>query len=344
MGKVKQRLEGHSKEERAKNRRALGSLRELTVQPQTRKRYSLAKQKFYDYAHTNGLSIPTKFSAFDDMLADYVEHLWSEGEGRALASDTVAGFQDTEPRLKGQLQVTWRLLKTWHVNEIPSRAPPLPEECLQAMLGWCLFHEEYAFGLSLLLGFYGLLRTGEILGLCNHHILMTSPDKPAVISLGLTKSGKRAGASESVTISVTSALQWLWAWKNASSSRCPLTPAPHQWRKKFSECVKALHLEQFEFRPYSLRRGGATCWFGRHGSLDRIIVLGRWAAARTARIYINEGLAMVASLKIPRKSLVPFLRTFHQHDLNLLPRALERAKAGKGEVEVRCFLPVRGGN
>ena len=195
------------------------------------------------------------------------------------------------------------------------------------MLGWCLFHEEYAFGLSLLLGFYGLLRTGEILGLCNHHILMTSPDKPAVISLGLTKSGKRAGASESVTVSVTCALQWLWAWKNASSSHCPLTPAPHQWRKKFSECVKALNLEQFEFRPYSLRRGGATCWFGRHGSLDRIIVLGRWAAAR------NEGLATLASLKLPRKSLVPFLRTFHQRDLAQLPRQLERAKAGLGELE-----------
>ena len=81
METVKQHLEGHSKEERAKNRQASGTLRELTVQPQTRKRYSLAQQKFDDYALTNGLCIPTKFTAFDDMLADYVEHLWSIGEG-----------------------------------------------------------------------------------------------------------------------------------------------------------------------------------------------------------------------------------------------------------------------
>ena len=333
MGKVKQHLEGHSKELRARNRQAMGTLRELTVQPQTRKRYSQAKNKFYDYARSNGLTIPSNFTAFDDMLADYVEHLWSMGEGRALASDTVAAFQDTEPRLKGKLQVTWRLLKTWHVNEVPSRAPPLPEECLFAMLGWCLFHEEYAFGLSLLLGFYGLLRTGEILGVCNHHILMTSPDKPAVISLGLTKSGKRAGASESVTISVTCALQWLWAWKHTSPPHSPLTPKPHQWRKTFSQCIKALNLEEFEFRPYSLRRGGATFWFGRHGSLDRIIVLGRWAAVRTARLYINEGLALLATLKIPKKAIRPFVRTFHRHDLAKLSRTLERAKAGQGEVE-----------
>ena len=262
------------------------------------------------------------------MLADYIGYLWSVGEGRALASDTVAAFQDTEPRLKGKLQVTWRLLKTWHVNEIPS---PLPEECLFAMLGWCLFHGEYAFGLSLLLGYYGLLRAGEILGLCNHHILMTSPDKPAVISLGLTKSGKRAGAAESVTISVTCALQWLWAWKHTSPAHSPLTPKPHQWRKTFSVCIKALNLEEFEFRPYSLQRGGATCWFGRHGSLDRIIVLGRWAAVRTARLYINEGLALLASLKLPKKSILPYVRMFHKQDLATLPRLLERAKAVWGE-------------
>ena len=333
MGKVKQVLEGRSKEHRAKSRQALGTLRQLTVQPQTRKRYRQAKDKFYAYARSNGLSIPADVTAFDDMLADYIEHLWSIGEGRALASDTVAAFQDTEPRLKGKLQVTWRLLKTWHVNEVPSRAPPLPEECLFAMLGWCLFHKEYAFGLSLLLGFYGLLRTGEILGLCNNHILMTSPEKPAVISLGLTKSGKRAGAAESVTISVTCALQWLWAWKHTSAPHCPLTPKPHQWRKTFSLCLKALNLEEFEFRPYSLRRGGATCWFGKHGSLDRIIVLGRWAAVRTARLYINEGLALLATLKVPRKSILPYLRTFHQQDLANLPRTLERAKAVWGEVE-----------
>ena len=122
MGKVKQHLEGHSKENRAKSRQALGTLRQLTVQPQTRKRYSLAKNKFYDYAHSNNsLTIPANVTAFDDMLADYIEYLWSVGEGRALAS---AAFQDTEPRLKGKLQVTWRLLKTWHVNEIPSASLP----------------------------------------------------------------------------------------------------------------------------------------------------------------------------------------------------------------------------
>lgn len=63
---------------------------------------------------------------------------------------------------------------------------------------------------TLLLGFYGLLRAGELLSVCNHHVFATAPDKPAVVSLGLTKGGKRAGAAESISVTVGPVLAWLW--------------------------------------------------------------------------------------------------------------------------------------
>ena len=93
---------------------------------------------------------------------EYIEHLWSEGEGRGVAADTVAGLQDADPKLKGQPQLTWRLLKTWNANEVPNRAPPLTEAALEAMVGWSFFHGHFEFGVSLLVGFYGMLRTGEL--------------------------------------------------------------------------------------------------------------------------------------------------------------------------------------
>lgn len=135
---MKSHLEGRRKEERAHTRQSLGTLQDLAVQPKTRKRYNEAREKFYTYLRHNDLTIPTQTLAFDELVADYIEHLWSTGEGRALASDTVAGIQDAAPHVKGKLQVTWRLLETWHVNEIPCRAPPLPEDCLFAMLGCTL--------------------------------------------------------------------------------------------------------------------------------------------------------------------------------------------------------------
>ena len=79
--------------------------------------------------------------------------------------------------------------------------------------------------------------------------------------------------------------------------------------------------------------GGATFWFGKHGSLDKILIQGRWAAARTARIYLNEGLCVLAQLTLPKKALLPYTRLFHSLKLHDLPRMLERTKAGKGNVE-----------
>ena len=260
-------------------RKNIGTLKQLTVQPKTRERYTKARQKFYRFLQHNSLQLPSQRDQLDSILAEYIEFLWAEGEGRGLASDTVAGLQDLDPRLKGQLALTWRLLKTWHVNEVPNRAPPLPELALKAMVGRSIFNDYTDFALSLLLGYYGLLRTGEIHALTAKQIFITSPSKPCVLSLGLTKGGKRAGAAESVTIQVSEVLQFLWKWKKNHTDHALLVTSTSQWRTLFAKCVAALGLDQFGFRPYSLRRGGATGWFHKHGNFDRLLILGGKPAA-----------------------------------------------------------------
>ena len=205
-------------------------------------------------------------------------------------------------------------MKTWTMHEVPNRAPPMTEAVLRAMVGWSFFHKHFAFGVSLLVCFYGLLRTGELLGLQSHQINMTSPSQPAVLSLGLTKSGKRQGAAESVTITELQVLRWLWWWKQSSSKHAFLTVKPHQWRQLFNECLNALKLSHWDFRPYSLRRGGATFYFIKTGSLDRVLLMGRWTAIKTAKIYLNSGLAMLAELQIPPSLLSPFHTVYQNTD------------------------------
>ncbi len=156
-------LEGMSTGDRAEKRQRLGPLRGLTVQPSTRKRYDHAIDDFLKFLKTNHLSLPKQREKLDPLVGDFLEHLWSSGQGRALGSDCVAGLQDMDPKLRGQLPGSWRLLKTWAINEIPNRAPPLPEHVLHAMCGWAVLKQHYGFAVSLLLGFYGMLRTGELL-------------------------------------------------------------------------------------------------------------------------------------------------------------------------------------
>eukprot|EP00435_Cladocopium_sp_Y103_P046961 s855_g13.t1 len=184
------RLEGRSKQQRRQVRKQMGSLKSLTIQPCTRARYDKAKAKFYDYLRFNSLQLPTQKALLDGLLCDYLEYLWSTGEGRALASGTLAALQDTSPRIKGSIPGAWRLLRTWLTNEIPNRAPPVPERILHALTGYFLFHQQPRMALSLLLGFYSMLRTGELLGIRNKDVTVDVRNTTAVISLGFTKGGE----------------------------------------------------------------------------------------------------------------------------------------------------------
>ena len=292
-------LEAATPAERAIRRQRMGTLRELTVQPSTRQRYSRAIDQFLAFLNQNNLVLPKSRDRLDPMVCDFLEHLWATGQGRALASDCVAGLQNQDAKIRGHLPGAWRLLKAWATNEIPNRAPPLPEHVVHAMCGWAIFHQHYAFAVSLLVGFYGMLRTGELLGLNRSDFMGSQGGRKVLLSLGLTKSGKRAGASESVVLGHDRVVKPLLRWMSLSPASKSLTCSPSQWRSLFNAALAGLSIESFGFRPYSLRRGGATWWFSRHHSLDQILLQGRWQAAKTARIYINEGLAILAEIRLP---------------------------------------------
>lgn len=179
----KRHLEGATQESRAKARQKLGPLKNLTVQPITRARYQQSLEAFFQYLKDEQLLLPKQPGELDAIASDYLEHLWAKGLGRASASNFLAALQDSQPQLKGKLPQSWRLLKTWVSNEIPNRAPPLPTEVLYAMVGYALFKEWHFFAITLLLGYYGLLRTGEILQVKGSHISVESPKGPAVVSL-----------------------------------------------------------------------------------------------------------------------------------------------------------------
>eukprot|EP00438_Fugacium_kawagutii_P034073 Skav205994 [mRNA] locus=scaffold2084:207733:210659:+ [translate_table: standard] len=218
-GKMPKRVvEARTKDEGRVVRQRLGSLRSLTVQPSTRARYDRALQRFFNFLKDHQLQLPSQKQLLDGIVSDYIEHLWSSGEGRALARDTLAALQDAQPQVKGCLQGTWRLVKTWNTTELPNRAPPMPMEVLDAMVGYALFKQQPLFALSLLIGFHGLLRTGEVLGLSKKDFSITSNSSSILISLGLTKGGQRQGALESVKVSlvdITTVVELFWQFSKA---------------------------------------------------------------------------------------------------------------------------------
>ena len=74
--------------------------------------------------------------------------------------------------------------------------------------------------------------------------------------------------------------------------------SPSVCRTKFHQLLALLQLQRFGFKWYSLRRGGATYNFGRHGNMGLTLQRGRWESSRTARIYITDGLQALNELTL----------------------------------------------
>ena len=154
--------------------------------------------------------------------------------------------------------------------------------------------------------------------------------------LVLLRVGKRHGAAESVILGFEPAVKLVQQWKLKASPTTGLARSPANWRSLFNECLQSLKLCQHGFRPYSLRRGGATFWFTKHQSFDRILVQGRWHTQKSARIYLNEGLSVLASMRIPptHPDILPFLNVFNQTvrrpQFGTLEPPLNRGRTGGG--------------
>eukprot|EP00435_Cladocopium_sp_Y103_P053819 s178_g17.t1 len=148
----------------------------------------------------------------------------------------------------------------------------------------------------------------------------------------LTKAGKRQGAAESVTIHSADVCRRLFQWKSCASPETLLCGAAHKWRKQFADVVSAVGFQDFDYRPYSLRRGGATHLFQVQGRFDALLVLGRWQAASTARIYINSGLAVLAEISIPWN---PFIRNLRSQYLAGLTKPLAKLELTNQRSQIR---------
>ena len=93
------------------------------------------------------------------------------------------------------------------------------------------------------------------------------------------------------------------AWKTTALPGDPLYPdGPVVFRREFPSLLRIFKLDTQEYKPYSLRRGGATHHFRVRGSLSLTTLRGRWSAEKTARIYINDGLATLSEFRQEKRT------------------------------------------
>ena len=279
-------------------RRRLGPLSSLRVSPKIIQRYVQCGWWFALWLLHFQLPLAMTPEQLDLQVQEYLEQLWDNNADQSVAANTISAVQHflrNSCKLKG----SWKLLTQWRKAEPSCRAPPMSEAIAKAMAMSALLAGDVGFAISMLLGFYAYLRTGEIQTLCFRQLVFSTDGSQLVLALGKCKSGKRKNQDEFVTLDHQPTIAITIAFvKNKPGNHlvCGVTPA--RWRQLFQHHLAGLHLGNVDLRPYSLRRGGATHAFSTTNSMSLVLERGRWAHTSTARIYVMEGLAIVQNTRL----------------------------------------------
>ena len=235
---------------------------------------------------------------FDLALCSFVESLWEDGDSKNEAIDCVSGVLHYLPQLKGKVPGSKRLLVAWSKCELPARASPLNTFFfLAALAGKAVALNDRRLAVSLLLGFHYMLRTGEMLKIRKMDLSLMERHSRGIVVLHETKSGQCTASSETVVMFDAYLVRMLAiVCRDLATAEFLVGCSPAAFRAKFARLVHEAGLPKCNWKPYSLLRGGATTDFLHRGQLDRTMVRGRWASAKTARLYIDDAVPMQAQL------------------------------------------------
>jgi len=282
-----------ARERRKRERAALGPLRKLLVAPTTLQRYGKQLRGFFEWRRGWRRPPIRTIRQLDLEMAERIEMFWEEGEPKSWAGDLISGAQHYLSFTRRRLPECWRLFGAWNRHELPNRAPPMDRDLTLALAGhfWRAGFRRTA--VLVLLAHHGYLRTGEALQLQCQQVVV-GRDGRGIISLGKTK-GRRI---EMVTIDdplLGRVAKLVLGEMQPGERVCDFPEAG--FRAEFQRGLEELGVGDLGYKPYSLRRGGATEDFRMHGSMDRACIRGRWRPSSSARIYIAEGLEMYARLQ-----------------------------------------------
>ena len=286
-------------------RAKIGRLGDNIVTKRVLTQYTQFAARFFEWAYGSPVRPRAlNFDQLDQLCAEYVEHLWGEGEPKGWAAYTLAAVQHFVPGARHHLPSAWRLKAAWDKLELPERAPPMTQGVALAVAGVMLTVGHPRSALAVALAFHCVLRTGEALMVRKCDITIARSKKSAIINLRLTKSGQRLNQHEVVSVDDAKLVQWLERALEKLKPGDPIVAqTPQGFRKLFYGALKVLGLSGYNFKPYSLRRGGATHHYRVKGDINGTALRGRWANIKTARIYITDALVKLQEATITPKEL-----------------------------------------
>ena len=151
----------------------------------------------------------------------------------------------------------------------------MPPDVMWAMCEIFLTGQRADLALITALAFYGFLRTTEALCLRKGQLHFANTLERVVMHLWDTKTSARKGHLETVTVEEPLIVKRLAQYiRKLEPGDTVLSCPPRQYYYFFKCALARLKLEP-DYKPYSLRRGGASSHFRTYGNLNRTQSIGR---------------------------------------------------------------------
>ena len=206
--------------------------------------------------------------------------------------DTLLGVQDRFGFCRPALVASWRVVRTWERLDPSEARTPLPHSVLLACKAIALAWNWPRVALLLHLGFFCLLRPGELFALRRGDILLntTAAGVDWLIRIAKSKSWSRSAKSQYAKLDAAQSCEFCVHFVGNMSPSVRLWPAsPSAFAARLQAVVKAATSRPVPFTPGSLRTGGATWLFLEwREDLPRLCWRGRWKDIQTLWHYIQE--------------------------------------------------------
>jgi integrase len=272
----------------------------------------------------------------DRLVVEFLNHQFQRDGSYAQCAHAVFALVAAEPRLQYKLPRSRRALKGWDRARAKRSHPPLTWELTVVLAVSMARRGRHAEAAATLLAFDCYLRISEFTRLRRHDVAM-----PLDARLGgaggtpaLRLADTKTGPNKFVSVWDAQVAEVLQSFLRSSSARrddllFPFSPA--SYRLLMRDVCDSLGLSGLQLVPHSLRHGGATRDFMRHGDVTQVMHRGRWASTKSAARYIQQGPALLlqqhavpAQLVHTGRTLATCLAAVLQHLRRTVPSAAPR--------------------
>jgi hypothetical protein len=260
------------------------------------------------------------------VLKTYAMHLFASGRKLYELRYTLIAVQHRYPHLRSSMAPVWAVVSKWELYQPLQHRKPLPELLFKAMFVLACLKGWTRWSASLLLGFEGIARIGEILAARRHDLLLPSDlaeteSAVAFLKIRLPKTRFRGrGRVQHLKIRHAASLPFLERVFGALDPCLPLFPlSAHVFRKRWDLLLDLLQIPGAQRpTPASIRGGGAILAYRRGEPIADILWRMRLASQPTLASYLQE-LAAESLLAF----LAPTVRQRLIHVASLFPVCLQ---------------------